>query len=260
MRRTLSAEVLKVRTTRMWWGLLLGLVALVALQVVVSAAFAGRQPGPGAPALPTLDTAAGLRTALSAGFQSGYLMALVLGTIIGAVDFRHRTATQTFLATPHRSRVIAAKVATSVMFGLGYAVATQLLSLVLVSLVAAVRGIGIDPTDGSVVRSLLLGLPGIVLWCVIGVCLGVLLRNQIAAVLVAVGFVFFVDPLLGLALRQLDLETVAQYTLGSASTALVEGFTGSDLLRWWAGGLVMLAYAAVIAVAGWLVTARRDVT
>ncbi len=258
--RALSAELVKVRTTRMWWGLLLGLAALVALQAAVTAAFAGQQSGPGGPTLPTLDSAEGLRTALSAGFQSGYLMALVLGTIIGAVDFRHRTATQTFLATPHRGRVITAKLLASAAYGLVYAVVTQLLSVLVVLVVAAVRGISVDLGDSSVLRSLALGVPGILLWCVIGVSLGVLLRNQIAAVLVAVGFVFLIDPLAGLALRQLDVGSVDQYTLGSASTALVEGFTGTPLLPWWAGGLVMLGYALVIAVAGWLLTVRRDVT
>jgi hypothetical protein len=187
-------------------------------------------------------------------------MALVLGTIIGAVDFRHRTATQTFLATPHRSRVIAAKVLSGVAYGLLYAVVTQALSLALVALVSTIRGGGLGATDATVVRALLLGLPGIALWCVIGVSLGMLLRNQIAAVLVAVGFVFLIDPLLGLALNQLDLQTLGEYTVSNASTALVQGYTGSDLLPWWAGGLVMVAYGLVIAVAAWLTSARRDIT
>lgn len=260
MARALRAELVKLRTTRMWWGLLLGLVALVGLQVSVTAAFSGRSPGAGQPPLPGLDTAEGLRTALSTGFQSGYLMALVLGTIIGAVDFRHRTATQTFLATPRRSRVVAAKVVTGVAYGLLYAVVTQALSLGLVALVATLRGDGLGAADGTVVRALLLGLPGIALWCVIGVSLGLLLRNQVAAVLVAVGFVFLLDPLIGLALHQLDLQTVGQYTVSNASTALVQGSSRGPLLPWWAGGLVMLAYGLVIAVVAWLTSVRRDVT
>jgi len=260
MGRALSAELIKVRTTRMWWGLALGLVVLVALQAVVSAAFAGSSPGPGAPTLPSLDTPEGLRTAVSAGFQSGYLMAVVLGTIIAATDFRHRTATQTFLASPHRGRVVLAKGVAGVVFGLGYAVITQALAALLVALVAVIRGASPDFGEHTVVRSLVLGLPGIVLWCVIGVSLGVLLRNQVAAVLVAVGFVFLVDPLAGLAIRQLDLQPLDQYTPGAASSALVQPSTGTDLLPWWAGGLVLLGYGVAIGVAGWLLTARRDVT
>lgn len=257
--RAVAAELVKVRTTRMWWGLLIGLAVLVVLQAAVTAAFAGATPGPGAPPLPGLDTAEGLRSALSAGFQSGYLMALVMGTIVGAVDFRHRTATQTFLATPHRSRVVLAKALVSMLVGLAYAVVTQLISVLVVQAVAAIRGISTSLGDASVLRSLALGVPGIILWCLIGLSLGVLLRNQVAAVLVAVGYVFLLDPLAGLALRQVDAGSLDHYTLGSASAALVEGFTGNDLLPWWAGGLVMLGYAAIIAVWGWAVTARRDI-
>lgn len=47
MTRVIRSEVLKLATTRMWWGLLLGLVALVALNVVPTALFAGQSFGPG---------------------------------------------------------------------------------------------------------------------------------------------------------------------------------------------------------------------
>lgn len=260
MRRALAGELLKVRSTRMWWGLLLGLVVLVLLQAGLTAAISGQPPGPGAPELPGLDSAAGLRAALSSGFQGGYLMALVLGTIIGAVDFRHRTATQTFLSTPHRGLVVAAKAGAAAVFGLMYAMVAQVLAVIMVLLVALIRGLDVNLTDSSVLRSLALGLVGIVVWCLIGVMLGVLLRNQIAAVLIAVGFVFVVEPLLILALNKMDLETVAQYTIGNASSALVEGFSGGALLPWWGGGLVMVGYAAVIGALGWVLTVRRDVT
>jgi ABC-type transport system involved in multi-copper enzyme maturation permease subunit len=257
--RALSAELVKVRTTRMWWGLLIGLAVLVAIQVAFSASFAGRDTGAGGPVLPSLDTAAGLRTAMSAGYQYGYLMALVLGAIVGSVDFRHRTATQTFLAAPRRGRVIVAKCLACASIGLVYAVVTQLLSLVLVLVVAAVRGLDVDLGGEGVLRSLLLGVPGIALWCVVGVSLGMLLRNQVAAVLVAVGYVLLIDPLAALAIRQLNASPVDEYLLGSASSALVGSSPGVELLPWWAGGLVMLGYAVVIALAGWWVTVRRDV-
>jgi hypothetical protein len=259
MSRTLRAELLKMRTTRLWWGLLLGLVVLVVLNSALLAAFAGADTGPGGPDLPALDTPDGFRGALSSGFQSGYLLAAVLGTIIGATDNRHRTATQTFLATPSRARVALAKMLAGAVFGAVYAVVTQLVSLVVVSVVALIRGAGTQLGDGSVLRSLALGVPGVMVWCVIGVSLGVLLRNQVAAILVAVGVVYLVDTLLSLALHALDADQLAKFTPNSASTAVVEGFTGYDLLPWWGGVLVLLSYSAVIAVAGWWLSLRRDI-
>jgi ABC-type transport system involved in multi-copper enzyme maturation permease subunit len=259
MSRALRAEVLKIRTTRLWWGLLIGLAVLVVLNSALIAAFAGADAGPGAPSLPPLDTPAGFRGALSAGFQSGYLLAAVLGTIIGATDNRHRTATLTFLATPSRARVVVAKLLAGAAFGAVYALATQLVSTVVVSIVAAVRGSGSQLGDTSVLRSLVLGVPGIMVWCVIGVSLGILLRNQVAAILVAVGVIYLVDTLLSLGLHALEVDDVVKFTPNNASTAVVEGFTGYPLLPWWGGVLVLLVYSAVIAFSGWWLSLRRDI-
>jgi ABC-2 type transport system permease protein len=259
MSRTVRAELLKIRTTRLWWGLLIGLAVLVVLNTALIAAFAGSDTGPGGPTLPSLDTADGFRSALSSGFQSGYLLAAVLGTVIGATDNRHRTATQTFLATPSRARVVVAKMLAGAAFGALYAVVTQLVSVVVVSVVAAIRGADNQLGDGSVVRSLVLGVPGVMVWCVIGVSLGILLRNQVAAILVAVGVIYLVDTLLSLGLTALDADQVVKFTPNNASTAIVEGFTGYDLLPWWGGVLVLLCYSALIAFSGWWLSLRRDV-
>ncbi|HET8616536.1 MAG TPA: ABC transporter permease [Actinomycetales bacterium] len=259
MSRALRAELLKVRTTRLWWGLLIGLALLVVLNAAVLAAFAGTDTGPGGPTLPALDTSEGFRSALSSGFQSGYLLAAVLGTIIGATDNRHRTATQTFLATPSRARVVVAKMLAGGVFGAVYAVVTQFVSLVVVSIVAAIRGAGTQLGDASVLRALVLGVPGVMVWCVIGVSLGVLLRNQVAAILVAVGVIYLVDTLLSLGLHALHADEVVKFTPNNASTAVVEGFTGYELLPWWGGVLVLLAYSAVIAGCGWWLSLRRDI-
>jgi hypothetical protein len=40
----------------------------------------------------------------------------------------------------------------------------------------------------------------------------------------------------------------------------VSGDTNLHLLSWWAGALVLVAYAAVLAGIGSLLTVRRDVT
>ena len=58
------------------------------------------------------------------------------------------------------------------------------------------------------------------------------------------------------------------YLPGAASDALVGAsvFTGmtpgatDDALEWWAGGLVLLGYGAVLVLLGYLVSWRRDVS
>ena len=259
MSRLISSEMLKLRTTRLWWGMLLGLIALVALNVVPTALFAGQDFGGGIPPSPALDEPGGLTAVYGSGYQSGYLMVLVVGVIIGAADRRHRTDTQTFLATPSRGRVIVAKMIVAGLAGLLYGVVAELVTVAVAAPVILARGAELNLGDSDVVRSLILGVPGIALWGVIGVALGILLRNQIAAILVAIGYIFVGDLLLAGGLSLAELDGAVPYTPNNASTAVVGGFTGFELLEWWGGLLVLLGYGLVIALAGWLIGRKRDI-
>ena len=259
MTRLIRSEFLKLRTTRLWWGMLLGLVGLVALNVIPSALFAGQDFGAGVPASPSLDEIAGLTAVYGSGYQSGYLMVLVLGVIIGAADRRHATATQTFLATPHRGRVMVAKMIVGALVGLVYGLVAQAVTVGVAAPVVLAKGADLSLGNSDVARSLILGVPGIALWGVIGVALGILLRNQIAAILVAVFYIFVGDFLIAGGLSLADLEAAARYTPSNASTAVVGGFTGFDLLQWWGGLLVLLAYGVAIALAGWAIGRSRDI-
>ena len=262
MSRLLRSELIKVRTTRLWWGMLIGLVALVALNVVPAAFFAGQDFGGGIPATPGLDEIGGLTAVYGAGYQSGYLIVMVLGVIIGATDRRHRTDTQTYLATPRRGRVIVAKMIVAALVGLVYGVVAELTTVGVAAPVIASRhtDLGLGLQDADVLRGLVLGVPGIALWGVIGVALGILLRNQIAAVLVGLGYVFLGDFLVAGGLDLANLDAVVPYTPINASNAIVGGFTSFELLEWWGGVLVLLGYGVAIAVAGWLIGRTRDIT
>ena len=70
--------------------------------------------------MPPISTAAGLRTVTTVtGFAM--LFAAVLGSIVANGEFRHSTATLTYLATPRAGRVLAAKTSQRVrrsLFGL----------------------------------------------------------------------------------------------------------------------------------------------
>ena len=259
MARLLRSELIKFRTTRLWWGMLLGLIGLVALNVVPSALFAGQDFGAGVPASPPLDEIAGLTAVYGAGYQAGFLMVMVVGVIIGAGDRRHATATQTYLATPSRGRVVIAKMVVAVLVGLLYGLVAELVTVAVAAPVVLARGADLGLGDNEVARSLVLGVFGIALWGVMGVALGILLRNQVAAILVAVGYIFIGDFLVAGALSLAELERIAPYTPANASNAIVGGFTGFDLLEWWGGMLVLLAYGVLIAVSGWLIGRKRDI-
>jgi ABC-2 type transport system permease protein len=103
-------ELLKIRTTRAPFGLLAAAMGITALIAALEAARAGGK------FTPPLSSSAGLSFVLTVtGFA--LLMALVFGVTVTSGEFRHGTATITYLGIPRRARVLAAKVAAS--FGCG---------------------------------------------------------------------------------------------------------------------------------------------
>jgi hypothetical protein len=91
----------------------------------------------------------------------------------------------------------------------------------------------------------------------IGVAVGALVRNQIAAVVGALVWLLVAEQLL-VAL----LPGIGRWTPGGATAGLLqlgrEATTHGDLLPPWAGGLVLMAYATVIGLLASAVTLGRD--
>ncbi len=78
--------------------------------------------------------------------------------------------------------------------------------------------------------------------------------------LVAVFVTFLVEPLATFILAANDLDEIVKWLPTNASTALTSpGGTLLTYLDWWAGGLVLLGYAAVLAGLGVLLSSRRDI-
>lgn len=260
--RIVATELLKLRTTRTWWGLLITGVLLAFLQSGILAAVAGLNTGNGAPTPPPTDPAV-LRSIYTGGAALGYVVTLCLGVLGMAGEYRHLTITPTLLAVPRRSRLVAAKLLAHLMAGLAYGVVFVLAGAVAGALVLRLRGYPLGLGAEGVGRSMVLAAVACAVWAVFGLGLGTLIRNQIVALLTAVGFAVLAGPLLGLALNAAHAGAVAQYLPNQASAALVQGTTGGveqTLLPWWGGALVLLAYGLVFAAAGVVVTTRRDVT
>jgi hypothetical protein len=93
----IRAELFKLRTTRMYYGLL-GIAA--GLTLLIQIVLSGKS---GATSLlPSLATTAGQRDLITnTGFA--LLTAAILGTIISSGEFRHKTITDTYLDQPDRS-------------------------------------------------------------------------------------------------------------------------------------------------------------
>lgn len=249
--RLVGAELLKVTSTKMWLAMLVGVVLYIGIGVFASI-FAPQTPGM---EVPTLETEAGMRN-LFAQAGGAYVFAIVLGTLGMTQELRHQTITSTFLAEPKRNKVMLAKMtaygivgaiygAVGVVFG--YALALGLLTFK-------------DHTDLPVDAMWQIA-GGAVLGCglfaVLGVAIGTLVRNQIAAILGVLVWVLLIEQLV-----VVFLPDIGKWLPGGALFAVLQttGFDGREYLSVWAGALVLLGYTALFGALAALTTQRRDVT
>jgi ABC-2 type transport system permease protein len=262
MRALVRSELRKISSTRLWWGLLIGAVLFTAIQAVAVAATAGASPGAGAPSTPGLGTAEAIRSVYAGSVFSGtYIFALVLGITGMTGEYRYQTITPTFLVTPRRARVVAAKMVAHLFVGAGYALVTLMVALVAGGITIAVRGGDLGYGADRLWPSIALTVLAVGLWTLFGIGVGTLIRNQVAAILIAVAVTFLVEPLATYLLASLDLDSAVKWLPTNASSALVSPGGGLlDYLDWWAGGLVLLGYAVLLGGLGLLVSVRRDVT
>jgi ABC-2 type transport system permease protein len=258
------SELRKVFTTRLWWGLLIGLVAAWTALSVLLALVTDRTTGP-ATTGPGLHDPAVVRTILTAGLGIAYLFALAFGVIAMAGEYRQQTITATLLTAPRRSRIVVAKLAVVTVVGLGYGLAGVVGGLVGGVPTLLARGVHVDLAGNGIPRALLAAALAVALWAVVGLGVGTLIRNQIVALLVSIGVAWIAEPILAAVLNAAGVGEVARFLPSQATNALVSppttngGLTAS-LLPWWGGALVLLGYVALSGGLGAAITLRRDVT
>ena len=252
MTAVLRSELRKLLTTQIWFWL--ALLAL-GLSVLIACLVSGFTPvGEGGAPLDGVLNAA-------IGFSS--LIAAVLGVIGLTGEYRHLTVTPTFLSVPRRGRVVTAKLIIHLVAGL-------LLALLCIGAALAVagpwldaKGFPIDLGSDTTRRIILGGIAVVAIYGVIGVGVGALLRNQVAAVVGIVIYLFVAEPILSVIP---GVQKAYPYLPGGAASALTaspdpdQQNPAITLLEPWQGGLLLLAYGLVFAILGSLLTVRRDVT
>ena len=107
MIRLVRSEWTKLFTTRVWIGLLLGACVMVAGFAALFTGFAGPEQN-GQPGIPPVGDPTFEKLAFAASTNATVLF-LILGIIGMTQEYRHRTATPTFLAEPRRWHVVVAK-------------------------------------------------------------------------------------------------------------------------------------------------------
>jgi ABC-2 type transport system permease protein len=245
MKAALRSEFFKQRSTRTSLALLGALVALVAVAVVLHVYGFD---------VDDLAQKSNQLEVFNPGQLLGALFAVLLGAMSITSEIRYGTIRPTFLVTPWRSRVMAAKVATSITLGAAFGLAAGLVATAVGTGGLSARGIDVQLDGGDYALMLAGGAAAAALWAAIGVGVGALVRNQVPALVGLCAWILFVEGLL----VGDTLEDVGRLTPGAAAAAL-SGQERAALLPPALALLLLALYAAATAFTGARVTARRDV-
>lgn len=262
MTANLLSEYRKFFSTRMWWLLLIIMVLYMgltaaALAFTFSPAVAsemGMPEGSGSAVATVYTTAASF----------GYVFPALIGVLSITGEFRHKTITNTLLGTPQRGKMLTAKMLAGIPMGLMYGVAGTLACVGLGAIVLS--NLGADPLLGEPSTWAIIGrsILAITLWLLVGVGIGALIPNQVAAIVTLLVFTQFIEPIARMALPMASWgENIAKFLPGSVGDSIAGGsfysMMGTDLLPLWAGITLLCAYAIVFAVIGRFTTLSRDI-
>ena len=241
----LSAELLKLRTVRTPG--ILGLAVLVVVAGAVTATASTSSPA-GHAARQVLAVAGPVQTA-----------ALLLGILAVTTEYRHGTMTPVLLVTPGRFRLLAAKLvvltATGAVLGLVVYGTAAPITLAVLSARHIPDGLGAAGPTGIIAG----GAAATALFAALGVGFGALIRNQVGAVVAALGLLYVAEPLLG-AIPGIG-DAVQRFGLaGLASSASdTSAVTGSaHLFSAPAGAGLLAAYTVLVVATGAALFCLRD--
>jgi ABC-2 type transport system permease protein len=244
MTAQVRAELLKHRSTFTNLGLFVAMLGLVVLAVVLH--------GLTLPA-DRLKSAADQVEVFRFGSLLGALFAGLVGAMSMTAEIRHGTIRPTFLITPRRGRVVAAKIAASALLGIVFGLVAVGVAIGAGSAALSARGIPITLDGSDYTLMPIGGVAAAVLWAAIGLGIAALVRNQVATLVTIFLWLFFIENLL------IDrVPGVGRFAPGAAAAAIA-GLDRDTLLAPALGALLLALYGAAFAAAGSIATLSRDV-
>jgi len=250
MINTIRSEWIKLRTVRMNFVLF---ILAVAFPVVVSVLVA---------ALASIDDLK-IHDVVGLVTGSSVVTALLLG-VVGAVsisaEFAHGTIRPTFAATPKRMRVLISKAVVVALFAAIAEALVVVFCYAVSSAIVSSRGARLSLSDQPEARSALIGIVVFaVIVSLLGFGIGMVIRNTPAAVAVLILWPLVVENIIiailsaaGVNNPQKFLPYISGFGLGNPNAPTSESLSRVN------GGLYFGAVTAVVAMAGALITARRD--
>jgi ABC-2 type transport system permease protein len=238
----LRSELLKQRSTETTLYLFLAMFGLVALAVTMHVLALGADD---------LSTRTRQLEVFQVGSRAGMLFAGLAGAIAITAEIRYGTIRPTFLVTPRRGPVLAAKLAVSALVGIVFGLLAEVLMAADAAVAYEARGIDNQLTAGDYLQLFAGGAAAAAFWAVAGVGVGALVRNQVGAVVGLCAWMFLVEST-----SESFVPDFGRLLPGGAGLALAGN---TDELSAAAGALLLVLYAAGLAAAGWRATVQRDI-
>lgn len=243
--RLLRSEWIKITTVRStWWSLGITAVLSIGISMLIASASAGFEGG-----FPAVS-------AILSPTQFTMLVAGILGAIVITGEYSTGMIRSTLTAEPRRGAVVAAK---AVVAGALIAVTTLVIYAVAIVATAPLLTEGIDWSDPEQsVVPLALGAFSMVVFTLIGLGFGFVLRNGAGAIAVTVGVLFVLPIVFSLFAMFGDswswVSDLTEYLpMNAASVVTTPG--ADDLV----GPLLTLTAWALLPLAGgWAVLRGRD--
>ncbi|XBH22042.1 ABC transporter permease subunit [Jonesiaceae bacterium BS-20] len=261
MTANLLSEYRKFFSTRMWWLLLI----IMVLYMGLTAAALAFTFSPGVSGEMGMPSGSAVSTVYTTAASFGYIFPALIGVLSITGEYRHKTITNTLLGTPQRGKMLVAKMIAGIPMGLMYGVAGTLGCVGLGAI--ALNANGVDPLLGQASTWAIIGrsVLAITLWLLVGVGIGALIPNQVAAIVTLLVFTQFIEPIARMALPMASWgENIAKFLPGSVGDAIAGGsfysMMGTELLPLWAGAILLTSYAVIFAVIGRYTTLRKDIS
>ncbi len=229
MSRLTRVELVKLRTVRTTYGLLVAAALVTALLAGSKTSMAGRSGLASPSTLTSVVTLTGWTM----------LFAMVMGVLAASGEFRHSTATFTYLAAPRRGHVLAAKAAAAAAVGAVYGLTGAAVATGIGLGSAAGAGDPIRLSAATLARYGVGAVLGAALLAALGVAVGSLIRSQLAGVVGILVWSLLIEPIIG------GLFTAIQpYLPYTAATTLAGANLGAG-----PGGLRVSVHHGAAAVA-----------
>lgn len=270
LQRSLASEWRKITATKTWWVLAITFTLYAAMMAAPFGLMFGELQDESQPL--NLDGAATMVYSTTATL--GYVIPLVYGALAATNELRHRTLGVTFTVEPRRGVVLGAKAIALAVVGVIFALAGLGGA---VGAGAGMLSVGDVPTLLNEAGTwAMMGRVAVViaLWAIIGFGMGLIVKNQAFAIVIAIVFTQFLEPVARIGAQVWDWSaTVGKFLPGAAMDAFVGASILNDMtsldpsmpesvetLSMGAGLSVLIVYAAVFCALGWVLRMRADVS